>query len=158
MAYTKIHPIKVTLGKAIDYVCKFEKTGNGQYISSVNCQYQIAEYEFEFTRKEKNDKVKMLAFHAIQSFKKGELTADRAHEIGLETMKRMLKGEYEFVIATHVDSDCIHNHMVINSVNMINGKSFSREHDRKKFPAWKEIRQISDEICRENNLQIIQEI
>ncbi len=37
MAYTKIHPIKVTLGKAIDYICKFEKTGNGQYISSVNC-------------------------------------------------------------------------------------------------------------------------
>lgn len=31
MAYTKIHPIRVTLGKAIDYVCKFEKTGNGQY-------------------------------------------------------------------------------------------------------------------------------
>ena len=43
MAYTKIHPIKVTLGKAIDYVCKFEKTGNGQYFSSVNCQYNTAE-------------------------------------------------------------------------------------------------------------------
>ena len=158
MAYTKIYSVKSRLDKALLNVCNENKTNNGLYISSVNCQYQIAEYEFEFTRKEKNDKVKMLAFHAIQSFKKGELTADQAHEIGLETMKRMLKGEYEFVIATHVDSDCIHNHMVINSVNMINGKSFSREHDRKKFPAWKGIRQISDEICRENNLQIIQEI
>ena len=55
MAYTKIHPIKVTLGKAIDYICKFEKTGNGQYISSVNCQYNTAEYEFKFTRKEMNE-------------------------------------------------------------------------------------------------------
>ena len=52
MAYTNIHPIKVTLGKSINYICKFEKTGNGKYISSVNCQYNTAEYEFEFTRKE----------------------------------------------------------------------------------------------------------
>ena len=34
MAYTNIHPIKVTLGKSINYICKFEKTGNGKYISS----------------------------------------------------------------------------------------------------------------------------
>lgn len=29
MAYTEIHPIKVTLGKAIDYICNKEKTENG---------------------------------------------------------------------------------------------------------------------------------
>ena len=51
MAYTNIHPIKVTLGKSINYICKFEKTGNGKYISSVNSQYNTAEYEFKFTRK-----------------------------------------------------------------------------------------------------------
>lgn len=51
MAYTDIHPIKVTLGKSIDYICKFEKTAYGKYISSHNCQYNAAEYEFEFTRK-----------------------------------------------------------------------------------------------------------
>ena len=72
MAYTKIHPIKVTLGKAIDYICKFEKTGNGQYISSVNCQYNTAEYEFEFTREEMNDRVRTSSFSCCISHSKGE--------------------------------------------------------------------------------------
>lgn len=152
MGYTKIRSVKSRLDKVLSNVCNENKTNNGLYIYSEKCQYQIAEYEFKFTRKEMNDKIKTFAFHAVQSFKK------QAHEIGIDTMKRMLKGEYEFVIATHVDTDCIHNHMVINSVNMVNGKSFSREHDRKEFPAWKELRQISDEICRENNLHVIQEI
>lgn len=124
MAYTNIHPIKVTLGKSINYICKFEKTGNGKYISSVNCQYNTAEYEFEFTRKEMNDNMKNLAYHSYQSFKKGEVTPEQAHEIGMQTMKEFLKGEYEFVLTTHIDKNHIHNHIIINSVNMINGKSF----------------------------------
>lgn len=156
MAYTNIHPIKVTLGKSINYICKFEKTGNGKYISSVNCQYNTAEYEFEFTRKEMNDNMKNLAYHSYQSFKKGEVTPEQAHEIGMQTMKEFLKGEYEFVLTTHIDKNHIHNHIIINSVNMINGKSFSREHDRKYAPAWKELRTISDKICAERGLSVIQ--
>ena len=156
MAYTTVHPIRATLGKALDYICNPEKTANKQYISSVNCQHQVAEHEFRFTRNDMNENVTLLAFHAIQSFKKGEVTPEQAHEIGLETMKRMLKDEYEFVIATHVDKGCIHNHIIINSVNRINGKSFSREHNRKEFAAWKEMKKYSDKICAERGLSIIQ--
>ena len=124
MAYTEIHPIKVTLGKAIDYICNKEKTENGLWISTHNCQHRTAEYEFGFTRKSMNSNVENLAFHAIQSFKKGEVTAEQAHEIGMETMKRMLDDQYEFVLSTHVDKACIHNHIIINSVNFHNGKAF----------------------------------
>ena len=155
MAYTSIHPIKATLGKSIDYICNHEKTLNGEYISSENCSYKVAEQEFEFTRQAMNEEVKILGFHAIQSFKAGEVTADQAHEIGLETMRRMLGGKYEFVIATHVDKACIHNHIIINSVNFENGKSFSREHDRKSFPAWLEMKKYSDEITAEIGLSVI---
>ena len=143
MAYTEIHPIKVTLGKAIDYICNKEKTENGLWISTHNCQHRTAEYEFGFTRKSMNSNVENLAFHAIQSFKKGEVTAEQAHEIGLETMKRMLDEQYEFVLSTHVDKACIHNHIIINSVNFHNGKAFSTEHDRKFSPAWKELKKYS---------------
>ena len=97
----------------------------------------------------------MLGFHAIQSFKAGEVTAEQAHEIGLETMRRMLGGKYEFVIATHVDKTCIHNHIIINSVNFVNGKSFSKEHDRKYAPAWKNLEKYSDEITAERGLSVI---
>lgn len=155
MAYTSIHPIKATLGKSIDYICNHEKTLNGEYISSENCSYKVAEQEFEFTRQAMNEEVKILGFHAIQSFKAGEVTAEQAHEIGLETMRRMLGGKYEFVIATHVDKACIHNHIIINSVNFENGKLFSREHDRKSFPAWLEMKKYSDEITAEIGLSVI---
>ena len=78
MAYTSIHPIKATLGKSIDYICNHEKTLNGEYISSENCSYKVAEQEFEFTRQAMNEEVKILGFHAIQSFKAGEVTAEQA--------------------------------------------------------------------------------
>ena len=156
MAYTEIHPIKVTLGKAIDYICNKEKTENGFWISTHNCQHRTAEYEFGFTRKSMNSNVENLAFHCIQSFKKGEVTAEQAHEIGMETMKRMLDDQYEFVLSTHVDKACIHNHIIINSVNFHNGKAFSTEHDRKFSPAWKELKKYSDEITAERGLSVIE--
>lgn len=156
MAYAEIHPIKSTLGKAIDYICNKEKTADGYWISSHNCQHQLAEHEFKMTKDSMNSNVEILAFHAIQSFKKGEVTAQQAHEIGMETMKRFLKDEYEFVIATHTDKACIHNHIIINSVNFHNGKSFSREHDRKYSPAWQELKKVSDEITTERGLSVIQ--
>ncbi len=156
MAYTEIHPIKATLGKAIDYICNPEKTDNGRWISSVNCHHKTAELEFDITKNSCGSTVETLGFHAIQSFKKGEVTAEQAHEIGMETMKRFLKNEYEFVIATHVDKECIHNHIIINSVNFHNGKSFSREHDRKYSPAWQTLRNISDEIISERGLSVIE--
>ncbi len=156
MAYTEIHPIKATLGKAIDYICNKEKTENGLWISTHNCQHRTAEYEFGFTRKSMNSNVENLAFHCIQSFKKGEVTAEQAHEIGMETMKRMLGDQYEFVLSTHVDKACIHNHIIINSVNYHNGKAFSTEHDRKFTPAWQKIRKISDEITSERGLSVIE--
>ncbi len=71
-------------------------------------------------------------------------------------MERFLKGQYEFVIATHVDTDCIHNHIIINSVNMTNGKAFSTEHDRKSYPAWLQVRRLSDKILKEKGLSVIE--
>ena len=97
----------------------------------------------------------MLAFHAVQSFVPGEVTPEQAHEIGLETMKKWLNDEYEFVIVTHVDKNHIHNHIIINSINSKNGKSFSREHNRKLVPAWLEMKRVSDEITSQRGLSVI---
>ena len=146
MAYVTIHPIKSTLNKAIEYICDPKKTNNQKNISCHSCDFKTAEKMFEFTRKKHNSNVKLLAFHVVQSFKKCEVTPEQAQVIGRETMSRFLGGKYEFIIATHNDTECIHNHIICNSVNMINGKSFSREHDRKADPAWLSLQKISDGI------------
>ena len=110
---------------------------------------------FARTKTHHSQNMKNLAFHMIQSFKIGEVTPEQAHDIGAETMRRFLGNQYEFIVATHSNTNHVHNHIIINSVNMINGKSFSREHDRKADPAWLSLRKISDEILVENGLSVI---
>ena len=156
MAYTTIHPIKVTLGKAVDYILDKNKTYSTDNISTENCSADYAEKEFLRTQKYHKNRTENLAFHLIQSFPKGEVTPEQAMQVGMETMQEFLKGQYEFVIATHCDKGHIHNHILINSVNMVNGKSFSTEHDRKRNPAWRQVRQISDKILKEKGLSVIE--
>ena len=69
-----------------------------------------------------------------RTFKKGEVTAEEAHEIGLETMKRMLDEQYEFVLSTHVDKACIHNHIIINS-DRKSTRLNSSHSDRSRMPS-----------------------
>ena len=156
MGYTTLHSIKSTLKKAIDYICDPNKTNSQTYISAEHCGINTAHRMFEMTRKRHGSNVNNLAFHIVQSFKKGEVTPEQALEIGKETMKRFLGNDYEFIIATHTDTGKIHNHIIVNSVNMINGKSFSTEHDRKGDPAWLRIRKISDELLIQNGLSVIE--
>lgn len=156
MAYTKIHPIKSTVEKAIAYITNPEKTDEKILVSSFACSEQTAFLEFEKTRNKHHYSGKNLAYHCIQSFKPNEVTPEQAHKIGIQTADELLKGKYEYVISTHVDRGHIHNHLIICGVNFENGLSFGTEHDRKNNPAWKQLRKISDDICIENKLSVIE--
>lgn len=72
------------------------------------------------TRKDAGTRGIVLARHLIQSFLSGETSPEKAHEIGLELCKRVLKDEYKFVIATHVDRGHIHNHIIFKELDMLN--------------------------------------
>ena len=109
MAYVTIHPIKSTLNKAIEYICDPKKTDNQKNISCHSCDFKTAEKMFEYTRNKYNSNVKLLAFHVVQSFKKGEVTPEQAHAFGREPMSRFLGEEYEYIIATHNNTEHIHN-------------------------------------------------
>ena len=156
MAATKIHPIKTTLNLAIDYITNASKTEEQKYVFGCNCSPAFASLEFEQTRRKFSFGGKNLAYHLIQSFAPGEVTPEQAHEIGKRLCDELLDGKYEYVLATHCDKDHIHNHVIINSLNYETGKSFSREHDQMPSPAWKAIRKISDDLCREYDLSVIQ--
>ncbi|WP_084659548.1 relaxase/mobilization nuclease domain-containing protein [Ruminococcus sp. YE78] len=98
------------------------------------------------------------AQHIIQSFSPGEVTPEKAMEIAEELCHRLLQEQYQYVIAVHEDHEHIHAHIIVNNTNMITGKTFETEHNQgnKKDRAWAELRRISDELCSENNLSIIQ--
>lgn len=157
MAVTKIHPITSTLNLAIDYITNPHKTEEQKFVDCFDCSHIFAAYEFLSKQEEKGYRGRTQAFHMIQSFEPGEVTPEQANEIGKKLADELLKGQYEYVISTHVDKEHIHNHIIINSVNSIMGKSFSLEHDQYKNPAWKQIREISDKLCAEYGLSVIPE-
>ena len=67
----------------------------------------------------------VLAHHLIQSFSpEDNLTPEQVHEIGRKVMDDFTNGEYEYIIATHVDKEHLHNHIIMNSTNFLTGKSF----------------------------------
>lgn len=156
MAATKIHEITATVGKAVKYICNPDKTDEKLLVFGYGCEDYSAELEFELTRQQQCCSSKTLARHIIQSFSPGEVTSEQAHAIGKQLADELLRGEYEYILATHVNCGHIHNHIIVNEVNFVTGKTFSTEHDRKKNPAWKQIRTISDKLCMENDLSVIQ--
>ncbi|MGI6462164.1 MAG: relaxase/mobilization nuclease domain-containing protein [Candidatus Scatomorpha sp.] len=152
MAITKIHPIKSTLNLAIDYITKSEKTDDEVLISSKHCHPSTAHLIFRDTKEKSGTHATILARHLIQSFLPGEATPEKAHEIGLELCKKILKDEYEFVLATHVDRGHIHNHIIFNNVNKKTGICY-----KSNKRSYHQIRYQSDKLCKENNLSVIDE-
>jgi hypothetical protein len=98
---------------------------------------------------------KVQAKHIYQSFAPGEVTPEQANLIGKQLANELLGGEYSYVLATHVDKGHIHNHIVFANVSFVNFKTFETNKNRYK-ESWKDVRAISDRLCKEYGLSIIQ--
>ena len=150
MAVTKIHPIKTTLKKAIDYICNGDKTDNEIYVTTHLCSRENAHKEFELTKKQFKSRTKTLAHHLIQSFVPEEVSFEEAHKVGIELCEKILEGKYEYVLATHIDKDHIHNHIIFNSIDVNEGKVY-----HSYYGSYMNIRNQSDRLCKEHNLSVI---
>ena len=159
MAYTSIHSIKAIDGAALRYITNGDKTVNGLYVQSYACRADSAgaSEDFRAVRGTGTGRTQILAYHMIQSFAPGEVTPEQAMQIGEELCDRYLKGDYQYVIAVHHDKSHLHCHIIFNNTNLYNGLSFTTEHNqgRKSERAWAELREISDEICAEHGLSLI---
>lgn len=150
MAVTKIHPIKTTLKKAIDYICNGDKTDDEIYVTTHLCSRENAHKEFELTKKQFNSRTKTLAHHLIQSFVPEEVSFEEAHQVGIELCEKILEGKYEYVLATHIDKHNIHNHIIFNSIDVNEGKVY-----HSYYGSYMNIRNQSDRLCKEHNLSVI---
>ena len=155
MAVTKIKPIRGTVNKAIAYIIDPKKTDDELLVSSFGCAAgESAAKEFEWTRNlaaQQGAQIpKVIARHLIQSFDVGEVSPEVAHEIGKQFADEWLKGKYEYVIATHIDKGHCHNHIIFNAVNFVDYHSY-----RSNKRTYRELRLLSDEICKEHGLSVI---
>ena len=150
MAVTKIKPIKSTLKKALDYIQNPDKTDGKMLVSSFGCSPETADIEFEFTIAQALDRGNNLAHHLIQSFEPGEVDYQKAHEIGKQLADAVTKGQYEYVLTTHIDKGHVHNHIIFCAVNFVD---YHKYNSNKR--SYYGIRNMSDRLCRENGLSVI---
>ncbi|NLD19975.1 MAG: relaxase/mobilization nuclease domain-containing protein [Clostridiales bacterium] len=138
------------LEDVIEYAAKEGKTENKFFVSTINCNKSFAREEFLITKKRFAKEGGIVAFHGYQSFEEGEVTPAEAHAIGMELANELWGDRFQVVVATHLNTKCLHNHFVINSVSFKDGK---RYHDCRDTYAL--MRTTSDRICVEHGLSII---
>ena len=120
--------------------------------SGVDCPAEYAKSQFKATRELWGKTEGIQAHHVIQSFKPGEITPELANQMGQDLAREIAKG-YEAVVYTHTDKEHIHNHIVINSVSFEDGKKY-QAHGKQ---AIEKVRDVSDRLCLERGLSIVQE-
>ncbi|MDD4495123.1 MAG: relaxase/mobilization nuclease domain-containing protein, partial [Eubacteriales bacterium] len=147
MAVTGFWPVKSRLKEVIDYAdnpdktteCKYldddlattldyaendSKTDRKMFVTGINCPTGKAYEQMSETKRRFGKTGGNVAYHGFQSFVSGEVTPEECHRIGIETAKRMWGNDYEIVVTTHLNTDNIHNHIVVNSVSFRNGRKF----------------------------------
>ena len=150
MAVTKIHPIKSTLRKALDYIENPDKTDEKLFVSSYGCSYETADIEFQMLLDQALKKGNNLAHHLIQAFEPGETTPEQAHEIGRQLADEVLGGKYPYVITTHIDKGHLHNHIIFCAVDMANQRKYISNRQSYAY-----IRRTNDRLCREHGLSVV---
>ena len=152
MAITKIWKFKSRLDQLIEYAINGEKTEEKLYVSGINCIPDTAFYEMKNVKKQFFKTKGIECFHGIQSFVKDEVTPEQAHEIGVKLADELWGENFQVIVSTHLNTDNIHNHFVINSVSFLNGKRFC---NTKRDYAL--MRKTSDRLCKEYGLSVLKQ-
>ena len=142
---------KQALADVIAYAADEDKTEQFFYTTGINCSVEFARDQFNATKIRFGKTGGNVAYHAYQSFREGEVTPDEAHAIGVQLARELWGDRFQMVVATHVNTKCTHNHIVINSVSFRDGLKF---HDCKD--TYRQLKEASDRICLERGLSVVE--
>lgn len=170
MAYDKIIPIRRRLDHCLAYAANEHKTdlaaalhyiGNERKTApphadslqtGINCTVETAYAEMQATKRRWDKCGGILGYHIIHSYAPGEVTPQEAHAAGVEFACRLLGERYEAVVATHLDREHLHCHIVFNSVSLVDGSKY-----RSDFKSYfGTLRGTSNAVSRERGLSVIE--
>lgn len=166
-ATTFLKPHHISSGKSIfesmqdrfDYGKNPEKTMDGTLIRAYECDPMTADAEFLLSRsqykaitgREQKREADVLCYQIRQSFPPGELSPEDALAIGYETATRWTKGKYAFFVVSHADWPHPHVHIYYNAVSLDSTRKY-----RNFFGSSFALRRLSDRVCLEHDLSVIQ--
>ena len=128
--------------RSLEYICRDDKTENKKFVTALNCSLPTAYQEFKNTREMYGKTGGVRYYHFVQSHPSGyNIAPELAHKIAVEFAEKAFPGN-EVVVATHVDTDHIHSHFILNAVNVETGLKYHSN----KF-TLQNLRQLSDEFC-----------
>lgn len=145
------------LADRTEYAKNPDKTNDGELLSSYECDPKTVQGEFMLSKRQYDDITgrkqasNVIAYQIRQAFKPGEISPELANKIGYELGMSFTKGNHAFIVATHIDKAHIHNHIIFNSTTLDCKRKF-----RDFLGSGRAIAKISDRICLENNLSIIE--
>lgn len=155
----------------IKYILNPEKTeqlklvsdfGMRNYLVFPSYEEMVDMYEANLTNNDRlydsrNDRqqvkqTKIHAHHLIQSFSPDDkLTPEEINRIGYETIKELTGGNFRFIVTTHTDRNHVHNHILINSVDLNSDRKLKWDYAQER-----NLRMISDRLAKEAGATIIQ--
>ncbi len=138
------------LHNTIEYAKADFKTEKQVFVTGVNCDKDTALKEMIATKKKFGKEKGILAYHSFQSFAEGEVTPEIAHEIGVKLAEELWGDRFEIIVSTHLNTDHIHNHFVLNSVSFVDGGKY-----RDNRESYALMRKTSDDLCKEYNLSVL---
>lgn len=167
MATTRLIPMRAstkhappqTIHDRIAYTVNPAKTDHGQWVIGYGCDPATAAAEMMLTKREYElqngpERAKpsnILLYQIRQAFAPGEIMPEEAQQIGYELAMRFTKGKHQFIVATHVDKQHIHTHILFNSTTMDGSRKF-----RNFLGSSFALRKISDRLCLEHGVSIIE--
>lgn len=176
MAVTRIWPIKNNIHQVVDYASNKSKTDLSKYsdlidalhyasdnektnleneqkllVEGINCDPDIAARQMIDTKEIHGKTGGVVAYHAYISFKPGEVSPEEAQQVAMEVANKMWGKDYEMIVATHLNANCVHCHIVINSVSMTDGRKMNENK-----AMYQLFRKTSDAVCLEHGLSVIE--
>ena len=107
MHHVESKSVAQCLDRCIDYVRDSRKTEDEKYVSTYGCDPNTITEQFLLSRKIYEDNVRnphkkdVIAYQSRQAFRPGEITPERANEIGYELAMRFTEGKHAFIVTTH---------------------------------------------------------
>lgn len=176
MAVTRIWPIKNNIHQVVSYAANKSKTDLSKYsdlvsslhyaadkdktnleneqkllVEGINCDPDIAARQMIDTKEIYGKTNGVVAYHAYISFKPGEVSPEEAQQVAMEVANKMWGKDYEMIVATHLNANCVHCHIVINSVSMTDGRKMNENK-----AMYQLFRKTSDAVCLEHGLSVIE--